>query len=253
MSDALGALRSSVDRLSDLVAGLDDDGVAQQAYPTAWSVADVLSHLGSGAEIWARRIDDALAGGSTPEDFPSKVWSRWDAKSARAKADDGVAAGRAFLDRLLTMPEEERKAFRLDLGPLDLDWDAFLSLRLNEQVLHEWDVAVAVDPTATLGGDGVEHVVDNLALVAGWTARATGTPRVVTVETTDPDRAFTIDIGPEAVTFTAGATPAVTTLTMPAESFVRLVYGRLDAEHTPASVAGDLEELDQLRAVFPGP
>jgi hypothetical protein len=74
----------------------------------------------------------------------------------------------------------------------------------------------------------------------------------VTVETTDPDRAFTIDIGPEAVTFTTGATAAVTTLVMPAEAFVRLVYGRLDADHTPASVTGDTDELVQLRRVFPG-
>ena len=252
MSDALGALRSSVDRLTDLVAGLDEDGVAQPAYPTEWTIADVLSHLGSGAEIWVRRIDDALAGGETPEDFPPQVWARWDTKTQRQKADDGVAAGQAFLDRLLAMPEEERAAFRIDLGPLDLDWDAFVGLRLNEQLLHEWDVAVALDPGAVLGADGVEHVVDKLAMVAGWTAKATGTPRIVTVETIDPDRAFTIDIGPEAVTFTTGATAAVTTLVMPAEAFVRLVYGRLDADHAPSTISGDTEELEQLRRVFPG-
>jgi hypothetical protein len=33
---------------------------------------------------------------------------------------------------------------------------------------------------------------------------------------------------------------------------VRLVYGRLDAEHTPAAVETDGVDLDQLRAVFPG-
>ena len=38
---------------------------------------------------------------------------------------------------------------------------------------------------------------------------------------------------------------------MPAEAFIRLVYGRLDDAHT-----GDVEvdgcDLDDLRAVFPG-
>jgi uncharacterized protein (TIGR03083 family) len=253
MSDALGALRSSVDRLTDLVTGLDDEALVQQAYPSAWTVADVLSHLGSGAEIWIRRIDDAQAGRETSDDLAPSVWARWDARTPRQQADDGLATGRAFLERLLAVPEEERGAFSLDLGPLDLDWDAFLGLRLNEALLHEWDVAVTFDAAATLGGDGVEHVVDNLAMVAGWTAKATGTPRVVTVETTEPDRGFTIDIGDEAVTFTSGVSAGVTTLVMPAEAFVRLVYGRLDADHTPASVSGDVEELDQLRAVFPGP
>ena len=39
---------------------------------------------------------------------------------------------------------------------------------------------------------------------------------------------------------------------MPAEAFIRLVYGRLDPAHTPA-VDGDAALLDQLRATFPGP
>src|SRR5690349_8423254 len=127
MSDALGALRSSLDRLTDLVLTLDDAGVAQQAYPTEWSVADVLSHLGSGAEIWMRRIDDSLSGQETPEDFPPKVWARWDAKTQQQKADDGIALSRTFVERLVTLPEGDRARFRLDLGPLDLDWDAFLA------------------------------------------------------------------------------------------------------------------------------
>jgi hypothetical protein len=33
---------------------------------------------------------------------------------------------------------------------------------------------------------------------------------------------------------------------------VRLVYGRLDAEHTPGSVKADGVDLDVLRSVFPG-
>ncbi|MBV9412046.1 MAG: hypothetical protein JO148_10655, partial [Acidimicrobiia bacterium] len=42
-------------------------------------------------------------------------------------------------------------------------------------------------------------------------------------------------------------------LRMPAEAFIRLVYGRLDSDHTPSSVEGDAETLEQLRQVFPGP
>jgi hypothetical protein len=40
-------------------------------------------------------------------------------------------------------------------------------------------------------------------------------------------------------------------LRLPAEAFVRLVYGRLDADHTPAVESAGLE-LDELRQVFPG-
>jgi hypothetical protein len=41
------------------------------------------------------------------------------------------------------------------------------------------------------------------------------------------------------------------TFELPAESFIRLVYGRLDPEHTPATVGQD-GELDVLRSTFPG-
>jgi hypothetical protein len=40
-------------------------------------------------------------------------------------------------------------------------------------------------------------------------------------------------------------------LRLPAEAFLRLVYGRLDPEHTPAGVTENAH-LDVLRPVFPG-
>jgi hypothetical protein len=49
------------------------------------------------------------------------------------------------------------------------------------------------------------------------------------------------------------AAPGEPDLSMPAEAFVRLVYGRLDPDHAPAGVEGDERLLEQLRAVFPGP
>ena len=39
-------------------------------------------------------------------------------------------------------------------------------------------------------------------------------------------------------------------LELPAEAFVRLAYGRLDEEHTPAGI--DATHLGELRRVFPG-
>jgi hypothetical protein len=45
---------------------------------------------------------------------------------------------------------------------------------------------------------------------------------------------------------------AAADLTLPAEAFVRLVYGRLDRAHTPSSVTGDTARLADLRKAFPG-
>jgi hypothetical protein len=35
-------------------------------------------------------------------------------------------------------------------------------MRLNEQLLHEWDVAATLDPSATLAADGTVLIIDNL-------------------------------------------------------------------------------------------
>ena len=47
------------------------------------------------------------------------------------------------------------------------------------------------------------------------------------------------------------STGTLLTATLPAESMCRLVYGRLDPDHTPAGV-DDGPVLARLRAVFPG-
>ena len=39
---------------------------------------------------------------------------------------------------------------------------------------------------------------------------------------------------------------------MPSEALLRLAYGRLDPEHTPAEVTADAADLERLRQVFPG-
>ena len=54
----LDALSFSVDRLRDLTNALNDRELTRGAYPSEWSIADVLSHLGSGAVITSRRLDN---------------------------------------------------------------------------------------------------------------------------------------------------------------------------------------------------
>jgi len=252
MPDALAALRSSVDRLAALVAPLGDD-VERPAYPRDWTIADVVSHTGSSAVIGARRLDDGLAGRDLPDGFNSQVWAEWDAKAPRAKVTDGLAADAAYTARLSSLTPEERSRVSVRMGPLEWGFDDLVRNRLSEHVLHEWDVAVALRPDAGLAPDGVAVVVDGLALIGRWTAKPVGPARTITVVTTDPERRFAVTIGAEGVDFSIAERVDDPTLVMPAEAFVRLVYGRLDPAHTPATVAGDAEALDQLRHVYPGP
>jgi hypothetical protein len=80
-------------------------------------------------------------------------------------------------------------------------------------------------------------------------------PRKVRVTTSNPERHFILETG-DAVTLVAAddeATPelGLSELTLPAEAFVRLIYGRLDADHTPQVESAGVE-LDELRPIFPG-
>jgi Mycothiol maleylpyruvate isomerase N-terminal domain len=62
----IAALRTSHERLAKLVVDLDDDGLATQSMCTDWTVARVLSHLGSGAEIGLENLEANVAGREPP-------------------------------------------------------------------------------------------------------------------------------------------------------------------------------------------
>jgi hypothetical protein len=55
---------------------------------------------------------------------------------------------------------------------------------------------------------------------------------------------------PDSVALTPSGPGAEADLTIPAEAFIRLVYGRLDPAHTPAGVQGPA--VEQLREIFTG-
>src|SRR4051794_25174680 len=126
------ALRYSVTRLRDIVGTLPDGDLDRSAYPRDWTIADVLSHLGSGAVIHQRRLDDVVGGRVTPDDYAPSVWDEWNAKSPTTKRDDALAADAALLARINDVTQEERDRFVLAMGPLNLDFDGFIGLRVNE-------------------------------------------------------------------------------------------------------------------------
>jgi uncharacterized protein (TIGR03083 family) len=244
------ALRESVEDLRALAARLDDPELVSASYCSEWVIADVFSHIGSGAVITERTLRDAVAGTKTPDDFAPSVWDEWNAKSPRAQVDDALAADRAVLEAFEAVSEEQRAVLTFSMGPMSLDFATFAGMRLNEHVFHTWDVAVALDGTAQLLAAAVPLVVDNLEMIAGFVAKPTGETRTIVVRTTDPSRDLTITATPDSVTYatTASSSPD---LVLPAEAFCRLVYGRLDPDHTPA-VTGDQGALTMLRQVFSG-
>ncbi|HEX4433354.1 MAG TPA: maleylpyruvate isomerase family mycothiol-dependent enzyme [Acidimicrobiales bacterium] len=252
MDTPLSVLRASVGRLHDMVSGLSDAQLSSPSYCDDWSIAQVLSHLGSGAVIARRGLQDAQAGTSTPEDFNTSVWDEWNAKAPRAQADDALKADAALMEAYDAVDEDERAQLVFPLGPLSLGFDELVGLRLNEHTFHSWDIAVMLDEAARLPGDATALVVDNLALIARFSARPEGQARTIAVRTTDPGRAVALRLAADGVELGGGETGQQPDLELPAEAFCRLVYGRLDPDHPPA-FTGDPALVSGLRAVFPGP
>ena len=100
MNETQHALETSATYLRDMVGDLDAVQLATQAYPTKWTIADVLSHIGSGAVIMRRRIEAELDHVPVPDGFNQSVWDEWNAKDALAKAAGALDADRQLLDQI---------------------------------------------------------------------------------------------------------------------------------------------------------
>jgi uncharacterized protein (TIGR03083 family) len=245
------ALRASHDRLAGIVAGLDGDGLRAQSYDTEWSVADVLSHLGSGAEIFSRYVDAGVTGGDppAPEEF-KPIWEAWNARSPEDQAARSVAANEALVTLIESLTPEQRAGFQVTMfGRMPVDLAGVLGLRLSEHALHSWDIAVTLDPAARVAPDAVDLLVDRLPQIAGFTAKQAPAPVAVAVSTAGPERAFTLDTGGVTLAPAGPGDVPAASLALPAEAFLRLVYGRLDDEQDLRASGVTLREL---KSVFPG-
>ena len=251
MERPVGPLRASVARLHQLVRGLDVDQLESPSYSSDWSIAYVLSHLGSSAVMLRERLQDARAGIETTFD-PQPIWDEWNAKTPRAQADDALAEDERVLEAIEAMSQEEWETLTFNFGPVAVGLEVAVALRLNEHAFHTWDIEVMFDDKAQLPGDAVAVIVDNLGLIARFTARPTGDEREVWLRTNHPRRHFTVRLTTDSAELLEGDAGEQPDLELPAEAFCRLVYGRLDPEHSPA-VEANGEVLNTLRRVFPGP
>jgi uncharacterized protein (TIGR03083 family) len=248
-------LRGSHDHLAGIVADLDDAALEGPSYCADWNVAQVLSHLGSGAEIGYMNLDAVLAGRAAPErsDYEA-VWARWNAKSPREMADDFLVADEANIAKMEGLSDDELDALVIPFFSTGrvLDATGAALMRLGEHAVHTWDIEVTTDPSAALQARPVELIVDALSDRTPRLARGEKPAGSLAVTTSEPEREFVLSFGEEA-SLVPGAGAADGSLEISAEALIRLMYGRLDAAHTPseAHTHGPVD-LDALRGAFPG-
>ncbi len=192
----ISALRHSHDALRAAVEPLTHDQVRRPSYASEWSIAQVLSHLGSGAEIFAMFLDAGLSGAEPPgrDAFPP-IWQAWNDRSPQAQATDALAADAALVERLESLDPDERASIRLPLFGMDLDVTGLARLRLGEHAVHSWDIAVALDPSATVAADAVSLIVDSLGPLVARAGKPGGRHLTMRLVTTGPERSFTLAVG----------------------------------------------------------
>jgi uncharacterized protein (TIGR03083 family) len=253
----INALRATYDDLAALVPGLTPEQLTGPSGAAEWTVAQVLSHMGSGAEIGLASYGAAIDG--TPEpgpDFNPSVWDRWNAMSPQEQADGYLKSDAKLVEKLESLTPEQRETLHIKLGflPTPLPLASIAGMRLNESAQHAWDIHVGFDPAATLPADSAEIMAEQLSgglsFLPGFLGKpeALKTPVVVAIEGTD----FGFVIGDE-VAFSAAVTNPTATFAGPLEAAIRLIGGRLKPDFTAAdiTVTGSIT-LDDLRRVFPG-
>ena len=251
------ALRSTHDDLAALVPGLSDDQLAGRSGASEWTVAQVLSHLGSGAEIALAGYRAALDGTAAPEqDFNERVWDRWNALGPRDQADGFLEHDAELVATLEALTPDQREDVKVKLGfvPAPLPLASVAGLRLNETALHSWDVRVALDPAAKVDAGSaavlVEHLAGDLGFLLGFIGKADRLAEPTRVRIAQSGAVILVD---DRVSLSTSADDPTATFTGDLEAAIRLIGGRLGPAHTPAGVdvTGNVT-LDQLRQVFPG-
>ncbi|WP_392542247.1 maleylpyruvate isomerase family mycothiol-dependent enzyme [Oryzobacter telluris] len=253
---SIAALRSTHDELTAVVRGLTDEQLALPSGASEWPVAQVLSHLGSGAEIGSETVRAALAGEKAPDGFNQSVWDRWNALSPREQADGFLVSDAALVETVESLTPQQLENARVDLGflPEPLPLGTYLGMRLNEAAQHSWDVRVALDEDAAIDEATalllVDHLADGLGWMLGFTARSDQVAQPALVDLASLDHDLSID---GTVALVPGGTEANARFEGSPDAVARLLSGRLTEAHTPDDVAvsGDLD-LDDLRRVFPG-
>jgi uncharacterized protein (TIGR03083 family) len=250
--DGIAALRRSHDELAAFVRGLDAADLERQSGSTEWTVADVLSHLGSAAEIGRA----TLSAGKADMQAAPAIWDRWNAMSPVEKAQHYLEADALYVEAFEALDDEALADTTIDLGffPAPVDLGFYSGMRLSEVGLHSWDIAVAFDPAATVPEYILPFVLGMLPTFASFLAKPIGKTGTVVFDTTDLDGHYLLELGADSAKLTEGGDDAgATHVSLSADAFARLTGGRLRPEYTPAAVTveGDLS-LDDLRGVFPG-
>ena len=117
----IAALRNSHERLASLIEAMSEEQLTGQSYDRDWTVSQVLSHLGSGAEIALLMLEASLAGQPMDRAVMAPIWDVWNAKTPQQHAADCLPADEAHIKRLEGLTDAELDGISADFFGMKLD------------------------------------------------------------------------------------------------------------------------------------
>ncbi|MEH1028137.1 maleylpyruvate isomerase family mycothiol-dependent enzyme [Micromonospora profundi] len=256
--EIITALRAGHEELAALVRDLKEDDLIRPSGASEWQVSQVLSHLGSGADIGLASLTAARTGAPAPDgDFNRGVWQRWDAMSPAEHAAGFLTTNERLVEAYEALDADTRATLRIDTGflPEPVDVATSARFRLSEFALHQWDVEVAFNRFAAVTPQAVPLLLDHVGGMLSWTSQPQelgGREATLLLRLHQPERTYGLRLGEKVELVDAPEQPDGE-LTAPAEAWLRLAVGRLGPAYTPdgVQVTGPVT-VDDLRRVFAG-
>ena len=273
MKEVIDLVNSEASRLGEFLLGLSAQDWSRQSACDGWVIGDVVAHLTGGAENWANSINRALTGDDGPP--PGQ---KFRAAGDRGSEDIGETArasyrrlGGQLLEKftagygqlaevLSTLDGEDwkRSCFHRR-GPIPMG--DYVEVRVQELVVHGWDIRSGVD-------QGAELWEESLALMVGrvprWVSNAfrpgldLPTPMRYRFDVQKPvpvQEDFLVK-GDSFQADPVGSEPADVTFHCNTGTYILLIYGRLAVEGAIAAgrltVDGSREQAANFTAWFQG-
>ena len=174
----IGVIGALARGLHQFLAGLDEAGLRRQSACAAWTVRDVAGHLTNRAERQIASMTRARQGDASPP--PGFAPASSNRAMSAANADADIAYAQGLGDALLPTFEQQYRALHALLdGFAGAEWDypcwhprrgtmtarEYVSQRIQELAIHDWDIRSAFDADAGLHPDAVPVL---LGMSAHW-------------------------------------------------------------------------------------
>ena len=243
-------IRALADGLHEFLSGLSDADLGRQSACDAWTVRDVAGHLANRAERQIASMTRGRSGDASPPPGFTRPADNMAMSAANAAAD--IAYSQELGDALLPTFRQHYAALAALLDGFSGDeWQAncwhprrgtmtareYVSQRIQELAVHDWDIRSAFDPDAALHPDAIPTL---LGMSERW-LRAAYNPGDHPLESTKrfwfriyDAEDIHVAIGPEGLAITTGqysySADANLDLVVDchANGYLLLVYGRLD-------------------------